>query len=275
MEQSRPGYATTGSAIDYSPMLRSLAERFSRNVVLRRRLPSDLGGRNIYVTPDSALRYWHWDLERVDPELLGIVRNFVPQNSVVWDVGANVGLFAFSSASRARTVLAVEPDPWLSSLLARSAAEFGNVQVLTAAVGESPGLLELNIAQRGRSANFVGGFGTKQSGGPRFVQTVIGVTLDWLAERFPLPDILKIDVEGMEARVLAGGQQLLRRSRPIIISEVLSQNVSSVTEQLAAAGYRFYDRKMNQLQRANATTIAIAGDRLDSFHKDLAASDET
>jgi len=243
-----------------SPSFRSLAERFSRNVVLRRRLPADLGGRYIYVTPDSALRYWHWNLDKVDPDLLALVRGFVPRDSVVWDIGANVGLFGLSCASRVRNVVAVEPDVWLASLLARSAVQQDNVQVLAAAVAESNGLLELSIAQRGRSANFVSGFGTSQSGGHRSRQAVVAVTLDWLAERFPLPDVVKIDVEGMEGKVLIGAQQLLRRARPILISEVLPQNVQLVTDLLIKAGYRLYDAQRNRVERACATTIAMTDD---------------
>ena len=64
---------------------------------------------------------------------------------------------------------------------------------------------ELNIAQRGRAANFMRGFGTSQTGGVRNRQPVVTVTLDWLAERFPVPDIIKIDVEAGERLVLEGG----------------------------------------------------------------------
>jgi FkbM family methyltransferase len=256
-------------------LLRSLAERLSRNVVLRRRLPLDLGGRIIYVTPDSALRYWRWNLEKFDPELLGIVRTFVPPNSVVWDIGANVGLFSFSCAARARMVLAIEPDSWLSSLLVRSAVQNENVHVLAAAVDQSVGLVELNIAARGRSANFVRDFGTEQGGGARFRQTVISVTLDWLSERFPLPDVLKIDVEGMEGKVLAGGQQLFKRSKPIIISEVLPQNIVWVTELLTATGYRLYDKSMNPIKRAGATTVAIPSDGYNTLLNKLVTGDKS
>jgi FkbM family methyltransferase len=226
-------------------------------MVLSRRLPADLGGRKIYVTPDSALRYWHWNLEKTDPQLLGLVRTFVSPDSVVWDIGANVGLFSFPAASRARTVLAVEPDSWLSSLLVRSAAQIENVRVLTAAVSDSVGLAELNIAERGRSSNFISGSGSTQSGGTRFRQTVVSITLDWLAERFPLPDVLKIDVEGLEQNVLEGGQQLLQRAKPIIISEVLSQNSLATTELLNSADYELCDEHMRPVKRAYATTIAI------------------
>ena len=169
-------------------------------------------------------------------------------------------------------VLAVEPDAWLSSLLVRSAGFYDNVQVLTAAVQETMGLAELNIAQRGRSANFVRGFGTEQSGGARFRQTVVSVTLDWLSERFSPPDVLKIDVEGMEKQVLAGGALLLRRSKPIIISEVLPPNSIWVTEFLTAAGYRLHDREVGLVKRAGATTIAIPSDNYESLLSKLKSS---
>src|ERR1035438_8100235 len=90
-------------------MLRTLAERFSRNIVLRRRLPRDLSGQFIYVTPESAPKFWYPSLERADTDhLMETVRRFVGRDSVAWDVGANVGLFSFSAAAKARMVLAVE-----------------------------------------------------------------------------------------------------------------------------------------------------------------------
>src|ERR1035441_3480132 len=66
-------------------MLRTLAERFSRNIVLRRRLPRDLGGKFIYVTPESALNFWYPGLERADTgHLMDTVRRFVRRDSVAW-----------------------------------------------------------------------------------------------------------------------------------------------------------------------------------------------
>ena len=58
----------------------------------------------------------------VDPVLMNLVKEFVRPRSVVWDIGANVGLFTFAAASLAgpeETVM--RPDAWLVQLLRRSA----------------------------------------------------------------------------------------------------------------------------------------------------------
>jgi hypothetical protein len=104
--------------------LRHLAERFSRGVILRRHLPKQFQSLPLYVSPEAGLRYWRWGVETADPMLFRMVRELVRPGSVVWDVGANVGLFSFSAAALAGPggfVLAIEPDVWLAHLLARSA----------------------------------------------------------------------------------------------------------------------------------------------------------
>jgi FkbM family methyltransferase len=239
-------------------MLRALAERLSRNVVLRRRLPRDLGGNFIYVTPESALNFWYPSLERADTgRLMDTVRRFVAPGSVAWDVGANVGLFSFSAAAKAGTVLAIEPDPWLAALLNRSASAISNVRVLCAAASDTVDLGELNIAQRGRATNFMSGFGTSQTGGVRNRQPAVTVTLDWLSEKFPVPDIIKIDVEAGERLVLEGARALFNRTRPHLVCEVASANSSWVTNFLLSLGYSFLDEHLKPISIAIDNIVAV------------------
>src|SRR4030081_132617 len=98
---------------DGSPIsLRRWAEHFSRGIILRRRLPREFRNLPIYVSPEAGLRYWRWDLGGVDPMLYRMARELVTAGSIVWDVGANVGLFSFSAAAlagRSGWGLAVEP----------------------------------------------------------------------------------------------------------------------------------------------------------------------
>ena len=166
---------------------------------------------------------------------------------MIWDIGANVGLFSFAAAARAGSlgkVLAIEPDPWLAMLLRRSAmthvANAAPVEVFSVAAGDSVGTAEFHIARRGRSSNFVSGFGVTQSGGSRNSFPVMTVTLDWLAERWDKPSVIKIDVEGMDHLVLRGAGNMLA-AKPTLIMEVTQSNAAEIIRTLGTRGYKLFD----------------------------------
>jgi FkbM family methyltransferase len=230
-------------------VIRELLERFSRGIVLTRQLPRELGGLSMLVSPDASLRYWKRDLWEIDEVLLKSALKLVRSADTVWDVGANVGLFAFASAGLAGTqgqVLAIEPDPWLSNLLRRSVHlnrnAIDSIAVLPCAVADKAGSVVLNVASRGRATSYLlGSEPSTQTGGIRNSLTVEAVTLDGLLEHWAPPKVVKIDVEGAEALVLKGGAQMLRSVRPKIICEVSDANRQQTTEILVGAGYTLYD----------------------------------
>ncbi len=102
-------------------MLRLFIERARRQLRFKRRLPVAFGRIPIWVSPSAGLRYLFQPMSDVDPVLLRLVSEFVATDSVVWDVGANVGLFSFTAAFQAGPrglVLALEPDVRLVQLCA-------------------------------------------------------------------------------------------------------------------------------------------------------------
>jgi FkbM family methyltransferase len=234
-----------------SRVLRSLLRTLSHGVVLKRRLPREFASVPVLVSPDSALGYWRNDIAKVDPFLLSMVRELVKPPMTVWDVGANVGLFSFASASLGAQVLAVEADVWLANLLHRSVLlNKLPVTVLPAAVSNRLGLSKLHISHQGRSSNSLGGSGT--------AQTIVTISLDWLLEHFPSPHVIKIDVEGREYEVLEGARKVLR-SRPLIFCEV-TQDHDSIGELLRDAGYQFYaarEGNRKPLTRPSRDTLAV------------------
>ena len=241
--------------------LRRLAERASRHVVLRRRLPAEAGGAVVYVTPDSALRLWSRRLASADPRLVEAAIQLVRPGHVVWDVGANVGLFAFAAAGlagREGRVLAIEPDGVLAGLLRRSARALApghaRVEVLPVAASDRSGAAVLCVAARGRSSNHLKGAGLSQTGGVREEEWVGTVMLDALLERFSPPHVLKIDVEGHETAVLAGARALLDLHRPTVLCEVDVQHAEEVTAALRRHRYVLFDADSKLTPRPQIAT---------------------
>src|SRR5271154_3189504 len=136
-------------------MLRTLAERLSRGLVFQRRLPPEFGGGRIFVSPDAGLRFYRRNLAAGDAILFRMVDELVKAGNVVWDVGANVGLFTFAAAHRAGKnghVIAIEADPWLADLLGRSCElrdrnSDAPVTVVPAAASDSLVLTKFHIAR--------------------------------------------------------------------------------------------------------------------------------
>jgi FkbM family methyltransferase len=250
-------------------MLRTATEKLTRRICFRRRLPDDLGQSPIWVSPSAGLRFLFSRMKEIDPALFNMVREFVHKDNVVWDVGANVGLFAFGSAYLAGPnglVVALEPDAWLGQLLRRSSktqsAVSAPVHVIPAAVAQSVDLRTFHIAARSRATSSLNGYGSTQTGGIAEKQIVVTVSLDWLSERYASPDVLKIDVEGAELEVLKGAASLLEKKRPTVLCEVSAERAAEVTQLLSSKGYLIYNgdlarEERKQLSSAPWNTIAI------------------
>ena len=237
-------------------MVRSGLERAFRNVSFRRRLPASVGGARLYTSGSAGLKYIFRSMDSIDPVLCGFAAEFVRPGQVVWDVGANVGLFAFASAHIAGSkgqVYAFEADAWLVQLLRRSAAiqppGSAPVRVVPGAVANSCDVRTFNIARRSRASNALAEFGHGQTGGIEEQHTVIAVSLDWLSDRLPGPDVLKIDVEGAELEVLTGAKRILQTKRPIILCEVCEKASAQVSELLKSCGYTLYDAEIAPTNR--------------------------
>jgi FkbM family methyltransferase len=197
------------------------------------------------------LSYWKTDLWKVDPYLLSMVHALVRPQMTVWDIGANVGLFSFAAATIASRVIAVEADTWLASLLHRSSLlNCLPVTVVPAAVAAELGVTALHISEGGRASNSLNGEGP--------AQTVVAITMDWMLERFTAPQLVKMDIEGMEYEALRGATNLLLR-RPAILCEV-TRNHDAVGELLRAADYTLYAARAAErtpLQRPSIETLAL------------------
>jgi FkbM family methyltransferase len=250
--------------------IRTLAERLSRGVVLRRRMPERFRHLPIYVTPEAGLRYWG-AMSKVDPLLFDMAEEIVKPGSVVWDVGANVGLFSACAAvlaGGAGEVLSIEPDVWLASLIIRTSRllvtekyDCARIVVLSAAISDKNGISKLAIAQRARASNYLADAGgSVEARGIRHLQSTAVLTLDCLLEECNPPSVLKIDAETHELHILRGARRLLQDIRPVIWCEVSAANSAEVANLLHEAGYRLYGAQQRPhpiIERAWFHTLAL------------------
>ena len=135
------------------------------------------------------------------------------------DIGANIGAVALPVAARlpGTPVIACEPHPELHALLCANAVanQLSHIRALNTALSDKEGVADFPAPSLDESRNFgATGFGLEAKTFARVLVT----TLDRLCATMPAGTI-KIDVEGHEPHVLAGGEKLIARDRPAILFE--------------------------------------------------------
>jgi FkbM family methyltransferase len=255
-------------------IIRQVLERVTRHLVFRRRLPAAFGNAALYVSPAAGLRFLFRSLSHIDPPLLLAADKLVKTGDVIWDIGANIGLFSLAAAVRAGDrgeVIAFEPDTWLVQLLRRTSAaqppRYAFIKVVPAAVASEISLRQFSIATRSRASNALAEYGSSQMGGVREKQIVATFNLDWLVKKLPRPNIIKIDVEGAELEVLRDQSYMLNEVRPVVLCEVGSQSADQITRLLTSASYRLLDGEQalseeNVITRATWSTVAIPEEKM-------------
>lgn len=241
---------------------RSILESLLRDRTRRRRLPAAFGHAPIIMSSAGGLDALLKSVDDYDPTLLRLAKTLVRPADVVWDIGANIGLFSVASAviaGDAGKIFAFEPDAVLVQLLRRTSAlqtaSAAPITVVPIAVAQETGLRSFSIASRARASNALTGYGNGQMGGTAETQTVVAISVDSLAQWLPAPDVIKIDVEGAETEVILGAANVLRSKPPLIICEVTGRNANEVSRLLHEANYELYDAS-KPIEEGASTAVA-------------------
>lgn len=171
----------------------------------------------------------HWQ-----PEAWGVMKSALPAGGVFVDVGAHVGFFTVKGARAVGTagrVIAIEPNPETLKELNGNIRASGltNVQVIPVACTDSDQTLTL-YSERDHPAGASLSERNAGTRGGRASFSVRGRRLDDVVQELSLAriDVIKIDVEGAETLVLRGALGTLRRYRPVLIIELMPQNLKGM-----------------------------------------------
>jgi len=201
----------------------------------------------VFPIPNALCRYRVTSFSTKEPETLEWIES-MPYGSVMWDVGANIGLYSVYAAKvREANVIAFEPSVFNLELLARSV--FLNslqqrVLLVPVALDEKTGASVFKMsttAWGGALSTFGQDYG--QDGralADIFAYRTCGVSMRDAVDKLglPMPQFIKIDVDGIEHLILRGGAAILGQADSVLveINDDFAAQAAESSMHLSAAG---------------------------------------
>lgn len=203
-----------------------------------------------------------------EPETLEWVDN-IPDGSVVWDIGANIGLYScYAAKSRGCKVFAFEPSVFNLELLARNIVLndlVGQVVIVPLPLTDSISISKLNMTTTewgGALSTFDKTYG--HNGKPMskvFEFSTVGITMNDAVKCLDItvPDYIKMDVDGIEHLILKGGQSLLKNVQGVIIEidDQFDEQSKMSSKYLTEAGLTMVEKRHSQMVEESSFRTAF------------------
>jgi FkbM family methyltransferase len=178
-----------------------------------------------FSTPNWITRWRAETFSEKEPETLEWI-NKIPKGSVLWDIGANVGIYSCYAAKRGVGVFAFEPSVFNLEILSRNI--FLNklteqVTIVPLPLTEKLTFSTLNMVSTdwgGALSTFGKEYG--QDGEPMniaFKLPTIGLSMVDAINLLNIhhPDYIKMDVDGIEHLILQGGLRILDEVKGLLV----------------------------------------------------------
>jgi FkbM family methyltransferase len=198
-------------------------------------------------TPGGRIRTYELYNRHGRQEMLRAICERCGADDVIYDIGANVGVYALAVAAGGpdRRVIAYEPaPPTVERLRAnRNRNDCGDrVTVRPVGLGATAGSRRFYVSRYPELSSFDRESATRWGASVAATTTVQVRRLDDEINDHPAPDVLKIDVEGTGAAVLRGARETLRTHRPAVFLEVHREELpgdrtAAIRGELEAADY--------------------------------------
>ncbi|MBF0523111.1 MAG: FkbM family methyltransferase [Candidatus Omnitrophica bacterium] len=222
----------------------------------------------VYVVENRGIKYFlscpndlvRWRAETYftkEPETIEWVDTFNP-GDVLFDIGANVGLYSIYAAKKGIDVVSFEPESQNFALLNKNIYLnkcSNKVTCLNVAISDQNlcDYLYLPQFQAGGAINCFGSPLDEQGKffAPVFNQGVMSYTLDFflLQSKF-FPTHIKIDVDGIEPKVINGAENTLKdprlKSLSIELNDELLEHLE-VVKKIQLMGFTFKHKKHSVL----------------------------
>jgi len=195
-----------------------------------------------FLVPRGFREVFHsFYLDETEPRTFELMTGLT--GDVFVDVGANAGGYTVRLARRFRKVISVEPNPRAADVLGKNIVlnRLSNVQVVQKAISDTNEETTMCVPSSGKTTR--SSLVAKYDRGSYF--PVSTTTLDDLLKGYDRIDLIKIDAERAEVKVLRGGERALQRTSKLVI-ETGPWSESEAREILEAGGFEVADLDLKE-----------------------------
>jgi len=153
-------------------------------------------------------------------------------DAVVWDIGANCGLFSYLliHSPKVKRIIFFEPNEHMFRMCASALIAYPNATGFHAALSDKSEDADLFVPA---GATTMGSLQPqKLAPGARRLRVRCITGDDLVAQGAPAPDVIKIDTEGHEPAVLRGLIKTIRTHKPVIFLEHLNFDEADISSLL-------------------------------------------
>lgn len=243
-----------GNFLNGSPAGRYVFGQIIDTTMARTQTVAHRGTKLTFSTPNALNQFRADTFSTKEPETLEWIDKF-PQGCVVWDIGANVGLYScYAAKARGCRVFAFEPSVFNLEILARNIflndlTDRVTIVPLPLSEGLALSTLKMTTTQWGGALSTFGeSYGHDgEPIGKVFEFPTIGLSMVDAATllKIPQPDFIKMDVDGIEHLILKGGLAVLRgiKEASIEINDQFQTQSVEARKYLEEAGLVFKEKK--------------------------------
>ena len=208
------------------PHRRALALALASERLQQVRAVPTARGDLVLCCPTARALHDPLNFAKDEPETVAWIDEFIRAGDVMWDIGANIGLYAlYAALGPGVRVLAFEPGAGSFAALMRnveSNAMGDRVAAYCLAFDEATGLDVLHMMNTGAGHSmhaFGAGGAADWPTAPVFSQPTLGFAIDDFRRIFDAapPDHVKLDVDGNEAKVIRGGRETLAGAKTVLV----------------------------------------------------------
>lgn len=217
-----------------------------------------------FTTPNSLCDWRAKTFSTKEPETLEWI-DLIPEDSVLWDVGANIGLYSvYAAKKRNCRIWAFEPSVFNLELLARNISVNGlteQVCIVPMALSDQLGSSQMRMTTTewgGALSTFGQEFGWDGEAIRQIFEfQTIGLSMDDAAQKMaiPTPDYIKMDVDGLEHFILKGGPVVLRGVKGVLIevNDDFHEQAEQCRKLLSESGLVLKEKRISEIIASSTT----------------------